>query len=140
MVPAHIEFPTGAQVNEGDIHGNPPAVLGNIANVLAVINPLLSEALAYIAENLFTVKDISEVAGAVFVTESYLYRLFKKELLKTPKKYLIEKRLLHAQTRLKKGARPIDVASSCGFDDYTTFYRNYLEYFGKSPSMESENR
>ena len=100
----------------------------------AVINPLLSEALAYIAENLFTVKDISEVAGAVFVTESYLYRLFKKELFKTPKKYLIEKRLLHAQTRLKKGARPIDVASSCGFDDYTTFYRNYRAFFGHSPS------
>ena len=102
----------------------------------AVINPLLSEALAYIADNLFTIKDISEVAGAVFVTESYLYRLFKKELFKTPKKYLTEKRLLHAQNRLKKGARPTDVAAASGFDDYTTFYRNYVLHFGKSPSDE----
>ena len=102
----------------------------------AVINPLISDALAYIAENLFTIKDISEVAGAVFVTESYLYRLFKKELKKTPKKYLTEKRLLHAQNRLKKGARPTDVAAACGFDDYTTFYRNYIDHFGKPPSQE----
>ena len=102
----------------------------------SVINPLLSEALAYIAENLFTIKDISEVARAVFVTESYLYRLFKTELKKTPKKYLIEKRLLKAQNRLKKGARPTDVAAACGFDDYTTFYRNYVLHFGKSPSDE----
>ena len=102
----------------------------------SVINPLLSEALAYIAENLFTIKDISEVARAVFVTESYLYRLFKTELKKTPKKYLIEKRLLKAQNRLKKGARPTDVAAACGFDDYTTCYRNYVLHFGKSPSDE----
>lgn len=102
----------------------------------SVINPLLSEALAYIAANLFTIKDISEVAGAVFVTESYLYRLFKKELFKTPKKYLTEKRLLHAQRELKKGGKPTEVAEACGFDDYTTFYRNYVDHFGKAPSDE----
>lgn len=103
----------------------------------SVINPILSRALAYIGENLFTVKDISEVAGAVFVTESYLFRLFKQELFKTPKKYIIEKRLLWAQEQLRKGKRPTEIAEESGFDDYTTFYRNYTELFGKKPSEEN---
>lgn len=102
----------------------------------SVINPLLSKALAYISDNLFTIKDILEVATAVFVTESYLFRLFKKELFKSPKKYITEKRLLYAQNQLKKGKHPTDVAQLCGFEDYTTFYRNYISMFGKAPSEE----
>ncbi|MBE6645413.1 MAG: helix-turn-helix domain-containing protein [Ruminococcaceae bacterium] len=106
-------------------------------NDFSVVNPILSKALAYIGENLFSIKDISEVAQAVFVTDSYLFRLFKQELFKTPKKYITEKRLLSAQKQLRKGIKPIDVAEACGFDDYTTFYRNYTEHFGKKPSEEA---
>ena len=118
-------------------------IIYNLAHVdsrgeksFSVINPLLSRALSYIGENLFTIKDISEVANAVFVTESYLFRLFKKELFKSPKKYITEKRLLYAQNQLKKGKTPTEVASICGFEDYTTFYRNYSALFDKSPSDE----
>ena len=103
---------------------------------LSVINPHLSKALAYIKENLFTVKSIPEVAQAVFVTESYLFRIFKKELFMSPKKYILEKRLLYAQNQLKKGKKPTTVATSCGFEDYTGFYRNYISFFGKPPSAE----
>jgi AraC-like DNA-binding protein len=109
------------------------------AESFSVINPLLSKALAYIGENLFTIKNISEVAQAVFVTESYLFRLFKKELLQSPKKYINEKRLLYAQNQIKKGRSPSSVASTVGFDDYTTFYRNYISFFGHSPSSEINN-
>lgn len=105
-------------------------------NSFSVINPILSKALKYIGENLFTIKDISEVAQAVFVTDSYLFRLFKRELFKTPKKYITEKRLLWAQKQLRKGKTPTEIAEECGFDDYTTFYRNYTEFFEKKPSDE----
>ena len=108
----------------------------NVENSFSVINPILSKALAYIGENLFTVKDISEVARAVFVTESYLFRLFNQELFKTPKKYITEKRLLWAQKQLRKGRKPTEISVESGFDDYTTFYRNYTELFGKKPSDE----
>ena len=70
------------------------------------------------------------------MTDSYLYRLFKRELFKTPKKYITEKRLLWAQKQLRKGKKPTEVATRCGFDDYTTFYRNYSELFEKKPSEE----
>lgn len=102
------------------------------------INPTLTKALKYINDNLFTLKNITEVADEIFVTESYLFRLFKSELKKSPKKYINDKRLLAAQNLIQMGEMPIAVYERCGFSDYTSFYRNYKEYFGYSPSKESE--
>ena len=105
---------------------------------IAHINPTLSKALKYINDNLFTLKSISEVSDEIFVTESYLFRLFKSELKKSPKKYINDKRLLAAQNLLQMGEMPIAVYERCGFSDYTSFYRNYKEYFGYPPSKEGE--
>ena len=95
---------------------------------------VLSLAIAYINSHLNTITDISEVAAHCFVTESYLFRLFKKEMHHTPKKYITEKRLLIADKRISSGEKPTFVYDKCGFTDYATFYRNYVAYFGKKPS------
>ncbi len=100
----------------------------------AALSPLLTKVLAYINENLCTITDVAEIAGKLFVSESYLFRLFKKELHQTPKKYIREKRLLLAKKMLSAGEKPTDVCERCGFFDYTTFYRNYTAYFGNPPS------
>ena len=100
----------------------------------ASVSPLISKALKYINENLYTVQRIEEVADHLFVSESYLFRLFQKELQQTPKKYILEKRLLMAQKMLQTGERPTVVCERCGFGDYATFYRNYQAFFGHSPS------
>ena len=103
---------------------------------LSVTNPIMTQAIHYINNNLFTIKNVGEVAAAIFVTESYLFKLFKKELRKGPKKYITDKRLLAAQQMIKKGEKPTTVFEKCGFNDYTSFYRGYVEYFGQSPSQE----
>ena len=97
-------------------------------------SPVLSRAISYINSHLNSIKDISEVAAHCFVTESYLFRLFKNELHHTPKKYITEKRLLLADKRISSGEKPTFVYDKCGFSDYTTFYRNYVSFFGHSPS------
>ena len=43
---------------------------------------------------------VGMIAEKFFVSESYLYRLFKKELHQTPHKYIREKRLMMAQKML----------------------------------------
>lgn len=100
----------------------------------SITSPLLSEALRYINENLFTVRNTREIAAKLFVSESYLFRLFKRELHQTPKKYIRDKRLLLADRMIALGERPTRVAATCGFADYTTFYRNYIALFGRPPS------
>jgi AraC-like DNA-binding protein len=100
----------------------------------SIAAPSLTEVLRYINENLTTLESIDEVAEKCFVSKSYLFRMFKKELLETPKKYITDKRLLLAERMINDGMRPTAVYEQCGFRDYTTFYRNYTEFFGRSPS------
>lgn len=98
------------------------------------LHPMLSEALAYIADNLFAIDNVHEIAEALHVTESYLFRLFREELNTSPKKYVTDKRLLAAQGMIRLGRRPSEVYAECGFSDYTSFFRSYKKFFGASPS------
>ena len=102
------------------------------------LSPLISQALKYTNENLCTITGIEEIANHLFVSESYLFRLFKKELHQTPKKYIMEKRLLLAQQMMLAGETATSVCERCGFGDYTTFYRNYTSFFGHSPSERAK--
>ena len=108
------------------------------AKETASLSPLISNALRYINENLCTLSGVEEVANHLFISESYLFRIFKSELHQTPKKYILEKRLLMAQTKIHSGEKPSVVATECGFSDYTVFYRNYLARFGHSPSQDAQ--
>ena len=75
---------------------------------------MLSTALHYISDNLLTISSITEISDAVFITESYLYRLFKTELRTSPKKYIMQKRLLYAEKLIRKGHRPTEIFAECG--------------------------
>ena len=90
----------------------------------------------YIREHLFTLKDVGELARALFVSEGYLFRLFKQELKNTPKRYITEQRLLAAERLLSQGITPTAAAARCGFQDYATFNRRYTEFFRRRPSEE----
>ncbi len=102
----------------------------------ARISPIISEFLQYINKNLGSPMSIREVAERLFVSESYLFRLFKKELHQTPQKYIREKRIMMARKMLSEGGHPTSVCARCGFSDYTTFYRNYVAFFGYPPSKK----
>lgn len=107
------------------------------APAVAVIKPLLSRAIEYINGHLFELRDVGEIASALFITESYLFKLFRTELGQSPKKYINDKRLLAAQQMLREGRRPTEAYAACGFGDYVSFYRGYKRLFGCAPSEES---
>ena len=102
----------------------------------ASLHPMLLLALKYINSHLFTVTDVSEIAGELFITESYLFKLFKNQLGTSPKRYIVENRLRAARDLIRTGQKPTDVYEKCGFSDYTVFYRNYVKFFGISPKEE----
>ena len=112
--------------------------LPDTASDVTTISPLLSDALRYINQNLCTLRSVGEIAKKLFVSESYLFRVFKTELHQTPKKYITDKRLLMAQRMIAAGEKPAYVCEACGFGDYTAFYRSYLAFFGHSPSQNPD--
>jgi len=102
----------------------------------ASVNPLIVKALDYIRDNLTKIRSVSEVSDALYITKSHLHHLFNEHLQMTPGKYINSKKLLMAQKKIKKGARPTAIYTDCGFEDYATFFRNYKRYFGYSPAEE----
>ena len=102
------------------------------------LNPMVIAALDYINENLLTISSVSEIAKELFVTESYLYRIFKSELMTTPLKYITEKRLNIAKSLIMQGVQPTKACAQAGFNDYSTFYRGYKKHFGYSPMQKSD--
>ena len=102
------------------------------------LSPILTRALAYINENLFTITDVEQIAQALYISPSNLYYLFRTSLHQTPKKYITEKRLLAAQRKIFAGNKPTEVYKECGFRDYTTFYRSYTARFSRAPSEDGK--
>ena len=102
-------------------------------------SPLLISVLNYIDEHLFEIKHVTEINQAHYISYPYLIKLFKNQFNTTPKKYLMEKRLIEAQRMIAKGALPTHIYDQCGFENYNVFYRSYQSYFGHTPSQFKTN-
>ena len=102
------------------------------------LNPIIDKALSYIRENLKEIKSVDEICNALYITKGHLHHLFVQHIKMTPMKYVTSKRLLLARKMMRRGGRPTEVFTECGFNDYATFFRNYKSYFGYSPSEECE--
>ena len=99
-------------------------------------NQYIRKALEYIEENLTKNIDIPSLCRKLYISKSYLHKLFAKHMQITPKKYILSKRLNLAQRALRAGEKPTDVYTQCGFSDYSAFYRDYVKRFKTSPSNE----
>lgn len=117
-----------------DVSGN--SAVPVLGSGFSFASPIISKAIKYINDNLFEIKDIGEISKHLYVTDSYFFRVFKKEMRQSPKKYINDKRLLAAQSLISTGKKPAEVCEICGFGDYTSFYRNYVNFFGYPPSKE----
>lgn len=103
------------------------------------INPIIEAATLYIENNLTTVNGVEEICNNLFITKSHLHHLFTKHLQTSPKQYIAAKRLVLAQNKIRAGAKATEIYQDCGFNDYTTFFRNYVKHFGYPPSGELEH-
>lgn len=97
-------------------------------------SPLVLRALAYIEENLLTLRDVDEVCKELYVSKSHLHHLFIAQMGVSPKKYVVAKRLELARRELTLGAKATEICAQCGFSDYSSFFRAYKKHFGYSPA------
>ena len=102
----------------------------------ASANPFITAALAFIEENLTSNLNIDSICDELYITKSHLHHLFINHLQISPKKYILSKRLNLAKKAIRAGQKPIEACMHSGFSDYSTFYRDYKNYFGHCPSQE----
>ncbi|MBR5309212.1 MAG: AraC family transcriptional regulator [Clostridia bacterium] len=85
-----------------------------------------------------TVSDICEKIG---ISEPYLFRLFKKEFGKSPKRYISDLRITQSKILLARTDMTVsEIASAVGFDDVLAFSKFFSLNTKKSPTAyRSEN-
>lgn len=103
---------------------------------------ILPFTLAYVEENYAEEIRISDIADASYISESYLRKIFAENYNMTPIQYVNFVRISHACKILQKEAISItDVARRVGFDNMSTFIKNFKRITGKTPKIwVKENR
>ena len=97
------------------------------------LSELVRSAMRYIGENIASPLSLGEIAGSLFVSKSYLSHAFTSEVGVSVYRYIMLRRLLLARQRLGAGEPAGQVCRSCGFSDYTSFYRAFKSEYGISP-------
>jgi len=101
-------------------------------------NKALRKALNYINNHLFEISDIESLCQELFISRTYLHKIFNGTWGMSPMKYIKTRRLLYAREMIRLGEKATNVAKKSGFNDYTAFFRAYRKHFGYTPT-DTEN-
>jgi len=93
-----------------------------------------AELMSYINSNYTDALPLDTLAQSFNYSVSHITHLFKNEYGISIKKYILQKRLSLANRKISEGKKAVDVYKSCGFSDYSVFFRAYKKAFGHSPS------
>lgn len=101
----------------------------------------LSAAITYIENHYSYNIKIADIARYVGIDRTYLYKIFMNELQISPKKYLINTRIVAAKNMLQTKKYTLnEIALSCGFSDTTSFTAHFKNIVGISPKKYNEKK
>lgn len=98
------------------------------------INSVLEQILRYIDDNLSEKLTAKTLSARFFVSSSWITHAVRQDLGLSLMQYISKKRILYAETLLKNGVSPTEAAKECGYDTYTTFYRQFKKHTGHAPN------
>lgn len=97
------------------------------------LSDLVQNALRYITDHLSENMTVESIASGFYVSKYYLSHAFTREVGVSVYRYIMMRRLLMARQLLLAGESAGQVCRSCGFSDYTSFYRAFKSEYGISP-------
>ena len=84
----------------------------------------------YINHNFTRAMSLDEIAENVFFNKYYMCHVFKEDTGMTVKEYIALLRFMHAKNLYAQGKNMTDIASLCGYSDYSLFYKSFTKYSG----------
>ncbi|MFA5523586.1 MAG: AraC family transcriptional regulator [Tissierellales bacterium] len=104
-------------------------------------NDYIDEAINYMEEYYSSNITIPEICNAIFLSPYHFQRIFKKNMDKTPYRFLMELRINKAKVMLIKDRMQIDeIARHCGFVSLAHFSTMFKRIGGVSPSEYRRTR
>lgn len=95
---------------------------------------LISDILSFINDHFAEKITLDSIADHFFVSKYYLSHEFKNAVNTSLYRYIIMKRLNEAYELLSQGKPANEVCTTCGFGNYTVFFRAFKTEFGISPT------
>jgi AraC family transcriptional regulator len=95
----------------------------------------LLKAKHFIDENYLLNPGIAQIAAVANLSEFHFFRSFRQAFSITPYHYMLQKRLEHSHTFIKKGQPLDDVATACSFPDIFSFSKAFKKKYGYPPSF-----
>lgn len=94
-----------------------------------------SKIYSYITRNFNKNLSINDVAEKFYVSPSYINKICKKFYLLPYRQMIIDIKMWYARNLMSKvsGVTLNKIASMCGYNEYSAFYKAYLNYFGIKP-------
>ncbi|MCI8331442.1 MAG: AraC family transcriptional regulator [Clostridiales bacterium] len=102
-------------------------------------DPLPNRILRYVNDELFNDLSLETISAHFYVSKSQLGKIFKNTTGTSVWEYISIKRLIAAREMILSGHSAQNACMSCGFNDYSSFYRAYKLKFNVSPSQDKEN-
>lgn len=93
----------------------------------------MNDIIRYINDNLCSDLSLDMIAEKFFISKFHLERIFKKKIGATVHNYITQRRLTLARQKLYSGESPTDIYKSCGFTNYSTFYRSFQKMYNITP-------
>lgn len=103
------------------------------------VNPVIDKVIRYVNENIGKPLTVQQIAKEMYISESYLAHVFKKNMNIPIYRYILEKRIFLADSKIKANTPVMQAAKECGFQDYSGFYKLYKKTFGSPPKGKKEH-
>ena len=96
--------------------------------------PLIGTAIKYIDENYLSISKINEVSNHCYISESYLCRIFRRQLGISPIDVINSRKIIHAKKLLGNGYDVTDTCFASGFNSYCYFIALFKKATGMTPA------
>lgn len=97
-------------------------------------NPVVSKVIAYINENIKKNITLTDICNDLNFSRAHISNEFSQVMKIPVMTYIRYKKIIAAHQKILEGNVKInEVAYEYGFEEYSTFYRNYIKIIGKPP-------
>ncbi len=96
-------------------------------------NPHLYEVIKYINEKFTTNITLDDLQTRFYISKYHLCHIFPDATGLTVHQYITKKRLMYARDLMRGGESAVSAAEKSGFNNYSSFYRAYVNEFSISP-------